>query len=116
MCETLRNEYGVRTDKMFFYSIDTNNTEYLITFKTYDKDKFIGKLHGSTVMHVKNGCIFSINALNKLIENEALNKEIPNNEYLIDWNRYKNKLIILTNGELKISNLTKIEDKSLFFN
>ena len=66
-------------------------------------------------MHVKNGCIFSINALNKLIDQEKDNIT-PNNEYVVDWNKYKDKLIIVTNGELTISNLAKIEDKSLFFN
>jgi hypothetical protein len=66
-------------------------------------------------MHVKNGCLFSINALNKLIDQEKDSLQ-PNNEYVVDWNKYKDKLIIVTNGELSISNLTKIEDKSLFFN
>lgn len=116
LLEELKNVYGVNLDKIFTYSIDTNNYEYLVTFKTYDKDRFIGKLQGSTVMHVKNGSLFSINALNKLIDRDSLNKGIPNHEYVIDWSRYKDKLIVLTNGELSISNLNKIEDKSLFFN
>jgi hypothetical protein len=85
-----------------------------VTFKTNDKDAFIGKLANATVMHVKNGCIFSINALNKLID--SLNEgDIPNNEFVIDWNTYKDKLIIQTNGVLNIANITKIEDKSVFF-
>lgn len=113
--EELRNYYGVKSDKIFVYSIDTNNAEYLITFKTYDKNKFIGKLKGATVMHVKNGCLFSINALNKLIDKLQEDSNTPNNEYVINWNDYKDKLIILTNGELSISNLNKIEDKSTFF-
>ena len=112
--ETLRSEYGIRLDKAFVYTIDTNQLEYLVTFKTFDKDKFIRKISNATVMHVKNGCLFSINALNKLIENEK-GDDKPNNEYLVDWDSYKNKLIILTNGELSVSNLTKIEDKSVFF-
>ena len=66
-------------------------------------------------MHVKNGCLFSINALNRLIEKEK-GEEVPNNEYLVDWEKYKDKLIILTGGELSISKLSKIEDKSVFFN
>ena len=66
-------------------------------------------------MHVKNGCLFSINALNKLIDQEK-GDDVPNNEYLIDWDKYKDKLIVLTNGELSVSNLNKIEDKSVFFN
>jgi hypothetical protein len=112
--EMLRSEYKIKLGKVFIYSIDTNQVEYLVTFKTFDKDKFIKKINNATVMHVKNGCLFSINALNKLIEKEKEDDK-PNNEYLIDWDSYKDKLIILTNGELSVSNLTKIDDKSVFF-
>lgn len=114
--ETLKNEFGIRLEKLFIYSIDTNKREYLVTFKTFDKDRFIKNLGNATVMHVKNGCLFSINALNKLIEKDNEGSELPNNEFVVDWDKYKDKLIIITNGELSISNLFKIEDKSLFFN
>ena len=114
--ETLKNEFGIKLDKLFIYTIDTNKREYLVTFKTFDKDKFIKNLGNATVMHVKNGCLFSINALNKLIEKDNEGSDLPNNEFVVDWDKYKDKLIIITNGELSISNLVKIEDKSLFFN
>jgi len=114
--ETLKHGFKVNLDKVFVYSIDTNKYEYLVTFKTYDKERFIKNLSNATVMHVKNGCLFSINALNKLIEKENSDSDKPNNEYLIDWNKYKDKLIIQTNGELSLSNLSKIEDFSIFFN
>ena len=114
--ETLRNDFNIRLEKVFIYSIDTNPREYLVTFKTFDKEKFIKNLNNATVMHVKNGCLFSINALNRLIERDNEGSDLPNNEYIVDWDKYKDKLIIITNGELSISNLTKIDDKSLFFN
>jgi hypothetical protein len=114
--ETLKYGFKVNLGKVFIYSIDTNKFEYLVTFKTYDKEKFIKNLSNATVMHVKNGCLFSINALNKLIEKENSDSDKPNNEYLIDWDKYKDKLIIQTNGELSLSNLSKIEDFSVFFN
>ena len=114
--ETLKNSFGIKLDKLFIYSIDTNKREYLVTFKTFDKERFIKNLENATVMHVKNGCLFSINALNKLIERDNEGSDLPNNEFVVDWDKYKNKLIIITNGELSISNLSKIEDKSLFFN
>jgi hypothetical protein len=114
--ESLKNEFGIKLEKLFIYSIDTNKREYLVTFKTFDKDRFIKNLSNATVMHVKNGCLFSINALNRLIEKENEGSNLPNNEFVVDWNKYKDKLIIITNGELSISNLSKIEDKSLFFN
>ena len=112
--ETLKTNYGIKLDKVFVYEIDTNKFEYLVTFKTFNKDRFIKKINGATVMHVKNGCLFSINALNKLIDTEK-GDETPNNEYLIDWEKYKDKLIILSGGELSISNLTKIEDWNNIF-
>ena len=114
--ETLKHGFKVNLDKVFVYSIDTNKYEYLVTFKTYDKERFIKNLSNATVMHVKNGCLFSINALNKLIEKENSDSDKPNNEYLIDWDKYRDKLIIQTNGELSLSNLSKIEDFSIFFN
>jgi hypothetical protein len=114
--ETLKYGFNVNLSKVFVYSIDTNKYEYLVTFKTYNKEKFIKNLNNATVMHVKNNCLFSINALNKLIEKEKLNSEKPNNECLIDWDKYKDKLIIQTNGELSISNIDKISDFSVFFN
>lgn len=114
--ESLKNDFGVRLEKIFVYSIDTNKREYLVTFKTFDKERFMKNLPNATVMHVKNGCLFSINALNKLIEKINENSDLPNNEYVVDWNEYKDKLIIITNGELSISNLSKIEDKTSFFN
>ena len=114
--ETLKHGFKVNLDKVFIYSIDTNKYEYLVTFKTYNKERFIKNLSNATVMHVKNGCLFSINALNKLIEKENSDSDKPNNEYLIDWDKYKDKLIIQTNGELSLSNLSKIEDFFFFFN
>ena len=114
--ETLKHGFKVNLDKVFIYSIDTNKYEYLVTFKTYNKERFIKNLSNATVMHVKNGCLFSINALNKLIEKENSESDKPNNEYLIDWDKYKDELIIQTNGELSLSNLSKIEDFSIFFN
>jgi len=113
--ENIKNDFNLSLEKLFIYTIDTNSREYLVTFKTFDKEKFIKNLKNATVMHVKNGSLFSINALNKLIEKEKDSVK-PNNEYIVDWNKYKNKLIIVTNGELSISNLLKIEDKSIFFN
>lgn len=113
--ENLKHEFRLNLEKVFVYEIDTNKYEYLVTFKTFDKDKFIKNLPNATVMHVKNGCIFSINALNRLIERENSDSEKPNNEFIIDWEKYKDKLIIITNGELSLSNLYKIEDFLIFF-
>ena len=113
--EELKTKFYININRVFVYSISSNEKEYLVTFKTFDKDKFIKNLKGSTIMHVKNNCIFSINALNRLIELENLNiDEKPYNEIEINWDEYKDKLIIITNGNLNIYNISKIEDKCSF--
>lgn len=113
--EMMKHDLGINVDKVFIYEIDRNKSEYLVTFKTFDKDKYVKSLRNFAVLHVKNGCLFSINALNKLIDSEKTDNGETNNEHVIDWSKYANKLIILTNGELSISELSKIEDKTLFF-
>ena len=64
-------------------------------------------------MHVKNGCLFSINALNQVIQ-EKYGENALTNEIEVDWNEYSGKLIVLANGQLVIKTITKIEDKCLF--
>ena len=113
--EELKNRFQIKIDKVFVYEIDSNEKEYLVTFKTFDKNKFIKKIQNSTIMHVKNNCIFSINALNQLIDEKyASSDEIPYNEIEINWDEYKDCLIILTNGKLNIVKLSKIDDKCAF--
>jgi hypothetical protein len=113
--EELKNRFQIKIDKVFVYEIDSNENEYLVTFKTFDKNKFIKKIQNSTIMHVKNNCIFSINALNQLIDEKyASSDDIPYNEIEINWDEYKDCLIILTNGKLNIVKLSKIDDKCTF--
>lgn len=113
--ESLKNDFNIEYDKINIYSIEDNEEEYLATFKSYTKE-YVSKIPNSSVMHVKNKCIFSINALNRLIDSLNKDSNVPNNEYPVNWDDYKNKLIILTNNQLNIKKLTKIEDKSIFFN
>lgn len=113
--EYIRYSLKVNLKKVFVYSISSNNYEYLVTFKINDRGKKNNGTNTMSVMHVKNGCIFSINALNNLIEKENTDKIKPNNEFIIDWSKYKDKLIIKTNGKLSISDIDRIKDFSVFF-
>lgn len=57
--------------------------------------------------------MFSINALNKLIEEETGRKNDV--QYSVDWEKYADKLIILTNDKLVINDLEKVENWLIFF-
>lgn len=112
--EFLKNKLSLDLEKVFVYVISDNKDEYLVTFKSTKNQRFRYNIYDSTIMHVKNGCLFSINALNALIDKEK-EDESDNKEYQLNWDGYKNKLLVITNGELQIKDIDKIEDKLVFF-
>lgn len=114
--EKVKNITKMNTEKIYVFIIEGNTNEYLVTFKSYNNKGLINKLYNSTVLHVKNGCLFSINALNELIKEENDGSIQNHKEYLIDWSKFKNKLMIMTSGKLRLYNISKIEDITLFLN
>lgn len=110
----LKNVFKMNLNTIRIYEISENDYEYFITIQVSNKEKYLEKIENSTVIHVKNNCFFSINALNKLIINEC---GYVNKDYKVDFKKYKDCLIMLTNGELAITKINKIEDKcSIIFN
>lgn len=112
--EILKNNLEIDLNKVFVYDVSNNDKEYLLTFKASNNTikEFFDHF---TIIHVKNGCLFSINALNKLIENYKSDSNISNSDYMIEWEDMRGKLLLLSNGLLKKENIVKIEDKSEFF-
>lgn len=108
--EYLNEKFNISSNAVFIYEIEGNENEYIATFRTKNKEKYLKQIKNSTVLHIKNGSLFSINALNKLIEEEGCVSDHA--DYLIDWSKHKNELIILTSGELTIKSLSRIEDKA----
>ncbi len=112
--ENIKNTFNIRFEKIFVYSIESNDKEYLVSFKVKDR-KDVTDIENSTILHVKNSCLFSINALNKLINSIKGDDAIDNKDFKIDWNEYKDKLIIVCSNELKIHKINKLENKCMFF-
>lgn len=98
---------------MFVYEVEGNKGEYLVTFSATDKDSYLSSIVGASVFHLKNGCIFSINALNKLIDKLNADKKVENEHFEINWDEYRDTLIITRQGEYAIKKITKIKDNSL---
>lgn len=110
--ETLRYKYKVKYKNIRIYELERNNKEYLVSIKTYDKDRIAAELRCS-VFHIKHGCLFSINGLNKLIEKDCGNKK--DLDCQINWEDYTDKLIVTQADELSVSTIKKVEDWSTFF-
>ena len=107
--EKLKNDFAMNLSRLFVFSIDSNQSEYLATFKTTDKDMFSGKLEGLTILHSKNGCLFSINALNEYArQNGLIGEDESANDVEIDWNPLSGILVMMRRGKLTMSRIEKI--------
>lgn len=110
----LETKFGIVKNKVFCYKNLDDESKYIVTFKlTIQQDKPLNlkNLFPSAVpIHKKGNAIYTINALNKLIENlypESIGN-IDNKSVKIDWNEYQNKFILLNGQELNIFNITRV--------
>lgn len=109
----LDNKFLIKKENIFIYEISDNEDDYLLTFKLKNNKKIDLKFYFSnaTIVNIKNGCIFSINGLNKLIELET-NCEKGNVDYKnhkIKWDEYIDKLILSSKDKLLIKTIKKIK-------
>ena len=107
----IKKKFGVKKENVFFFK--TENEGYILTYKIHiDIDNKVDikkELHKSIQVHKKGDTIFTINALNKLIERESgLGGNVNYKEYKINWDDYKNKIILLKGDNLEITNIERI--------
>jgi len=107
--------FNIRHEDVFVYEIiGDSDLEYMLTFKMKNDKNIDLKKHfeNATIVNIKNGCIFSINGLNRLIE-ANLNVEPGNVSYKnhkINWLDYKDKLILSNRNNLTVKNIKKMCD------
>lgn len=110
----LETKFSITKDKVFCYKNLDDESKYIITFKlNVQKDKPLNLKNlfpSAVIIHKKGNAIYTINALNKLIEQlfpESIGN-IDNKSIKIDWNEYQNKLILLNGKDLTIFNISRI--------
>jgi hypothetical protein len=107
----IKKRFNIKKENIFFFKLENDNL--LLTYKLHlDFDNKIDikkELPNTIQIHKKNDTIFTINALNKLIELESgLGGNVNYKEYKIDWDKYKNKIILLKGDNLEINNIERI--------
>lgn len=112
--EYISNEFNVDKNKVFIFENSNSTTQKILTFyveielgeRITLKDHFKNAL----IVHKKKKVFYTINALNKLIE-KVHNLEGGNIDYKkweIDWTKYENKLILVSNKNLSIIELKRV--------
>lgn len=98
----LLDEYGDLFDnnKIFLFATDDKN-RYILSYNLL-VDREIQFYDNTVLVHRKKetNTMYTINGINELIKN--LNNGILDKNYKIEWELYKNSLLVSNNGQFKV--------------
>ena len=113
--EYLETRFKIKKEKVFYYDIlEDDEPKIIITFRLDIEEGTqlnLKKLFPSAIpIHKKGDALYSINALNKLIDklNDDSHEYVNNKEIKIDWSEYQNKIILSKRGELTFLNISRV--------
>jgi hypothetical protein len=98
--EEISSQYTILYNKIFVLHIKSND-EYVCTYNVDQPN--INNIPDNTILvHRKkeSNSLYTINALNELIK--SLNSGIVDTNFRIDWQHYKNTILLTQQGDLKL--------------
>ena len=110
----LETEFSIKKEKVFIFEDLGDNSKVIVTFKfvisVTKKIDFRNLFPNAILIHKKGDCIYTINALNKLIEeiSDAEDGNIDHKSVKINWEEYQGKLLLVNDNKLKISNIKRL--------
>ncbi len=99
LVNSLTRSYTIMYDKIFVLEVKDNN-EYVLTYNIEISN--IANIPDNTILvHRKkeSNTLYTINALNELIK--KLNGGVVDTRYQIDWQHYKNTILLTQQNELR---------------
>ena len=105
LVEELQSRYTIMYNKMFVLHVKSNN-EYVVTYNV-DQGNVSSIPDNTILVHRKkdSNTLYTINALNELIK--GLNGGIVDPKFRVDWQHYRNCILLTQHNEIKQLN-TKI--------
>jgi len=110
----LEAKFSIGKEKVFIFKDENDEAKLILTFKlTIPEDKSLNLkdlFPSAVIIHKKGNALYTINALNKLIEEKAA-ESIGNIEYKdvkINWEEYQDKFILIKDKELKILSISRV--------
>jgi hypothetical protein len=98
--ETIQNQYKILFNKIFVLYIESTD-EYVCTYNVDSVNMSNSLLENTILLHRKkeSNTLYTINALNDLIK--SLNGGTLDTSYIINWNEYKNCILLTHSGDLR---------------
>lgn len=110
----LVKKFNLNKEKIFCYKNNDDNSKVIVTFKlnVFENEKINLKsiFPNAIIVHKKGNTLYTINALNKLIEEKFGGEKgnIDYKAYKINWSDYENKILLVKSNQLSIFNIKRI--------
>ena len=110
----LNTKFQINRGKVFCYENLEDISKVIVTFKLVipaGKHLDLKNLFpNAIIIHKRGNALYTINALNKLIEELAADSlgNVDHKSITIDWSEYQNKLILVDNKELVIHPIKRV--------
>ena len=110
----LESEFSIPKNKVFVFKNLEDLTKLIVTFKftisRTERVNFKDLFPNAILIHKKSNCIYTINALNRLIETEYSTSpgNVDHKSIKINWEDYQDRIILVNNNKLKISEIKRI--------
>lgn len=103
--EQIKFFYKLSNNKIFVFNNEKNNNELYLTYNIVYTESGLKKLPNTISIHRKKqtNTLYTLNAMNKLITEE--NNGVFDKSYQLNWEYYKNSLIITNEVSVKIISL-----------
>ena len=114
LIKKLNDKFKVEPKSIFTHTIREEKDRYFITYKIsldYEERKSFRKSIKNTFpIHKKSTCYFTINGLNKLIEEiyKLESGNVNHKDYKIQWDEYEGKLIMSKEKQAYIITLDRV--------
>lgn len=98
--DNIKDQYTILFNKIFVLYIESTN-EYVCTYNVDSFNISNTILPQTILLHRKkeSNTLYTINALNDLIK--ELNDGVADSKYRVNWQDYRNCILLTTSGELK---------------
>lgn len=98
----IKNQYEIKNDSVFVFSNKKFPKQLYCTFNVFGEYDLI---HNTILLHRKSetNTLYTINALNELIK--RINNGLLDTKFVIDWENYRNSLILMQKDYVEIHSI-----------
>jgi len=110
----LENEFKISRNSVFVFENLDESVKLIVTFKIQvaegERVDIKRIFPGTIIIHKKGNALYTINALNKLIEKDSglSDGNVDYKSFKVDWNQYQDNIILIRKEQLLIQRIKRL--------